>query len=396
MIDYTNGVYVLAVLAALVAGSEWLVRKTAMKYLGTALLVIVLTAIIANLGILPTGSTEERPVPVYNGIFQYLAPISIFWLLLRVSLRDILRAGLPLVILFCIGSLGTTLGIVLGMWAVDASDVIGPQFAPLGGMFVGTYTGGSVNFNAVALEYDMVTEPVLYSGSVAADNIITTLWMIVTLSMPVFLRRLWPKTSGPKTGEQVAIEPDLGIDMDTESMHPMDLGITLSLGLAAWWISEGLTEWTQSMGFGIPSILIITILALILAQFPWIQRLKGAQLLGMFSVYVFLAVIGAFCDLQALSGLGRLGLIILGFAGIGVLVHGLIIVLAARLMRMDPDMAAVASQANVGGGTSALALARSRGRTDLVLPAVLLGSLGNALGTFLGFWAAEVLLPMLA
>lgn len=395
MFDFTNGVYVLAILAALVAVSEWLVRKTALKYLGTALLVIVLTAIIANLGILPTGSTEERPVPVYNGIFQYLAPISIFWLLLRVSLRDILRAGLPLVILFCIGSLGTTLGIVIGMWAVDAPEGIGPLFAPLGGMFVGTYTGGSVNFNAVALEYDMVTEPVLYSGSVAADNIITTLWMVITLSMPVFLRKLWPKSS-QQTKEAISGEPDLGIDMDTESMHPMDLGITLSLGLAAWWISEGLAEWTQSIGFGIPSILLITILALILAQFSWVQRLKGAQLLGMFSVYVFLAVIGAFCDIQALGGLGRLGLTILGFSGIGVLIHGIIIVLAARIMRLDPDMAAVASQANVGGGTSALALARSRGRTDLVLPAVLLGSLGNALGTFLGFWAVESLLPLLS
>ena len=44
---------------------------------------------------------------------------------------------------------------------------------------------------------------------------------------------------------------------------------------------------------------------------------------------------------------------------------------------------------------SALALARSIGRSDLVLPAVLLGSLGNALGTFLGFWAAGQLLPAL-
>lgn len=312
-----------------------------------------------------------------------------------VCILEISHLTLPLVILFCIGSLGTTLGIVVGMWAVDAPAGIGPQFAPLGGMFVGTYTGGSVNFNAVALEYDMVTEPVLYSGSVAADNIITTLWMIVTLSMPVFLRKLWPKLSNKEVGETMAIVPDLGIDMDTESMHPMDLGTTLFLGLAAWWISEGLAEWTQSLGFGIPSILIITILALILAQLPWVQRLKGAQLLGMFSVYVFLAVIGAFCDIQALGGLGRLGLTILGFAVIGVLIHGLAIVLAARLMRLDPEMAAVASQANVGGGTSALALARSRGRTDLVLPAVLLGSLGNALGTFLGFWAAESLLPML-
>ena len=59
---------------------------------------------------------------------------------------------------------------------------------------------------------------------------------------------------------------------------------------------------------------------------------------------------------------------------------------------IDGDMAAIASQANVGGSTSALALARSLGRTDLVLPAVLIGSLGNAVGNFFGFWVARSLI----
>ena len=53
----------------------------------------------------------------------------------------------------------------------------------------------------------------------------------------------------------------------------------------------------------------------------------------------------------------------------------------------------MASQANVGGGTSALALARSLGRSDLVLPAILVGSLGMAVGTYLGFLTADLLAP---
>ena len=113
----------------------------------------------------------------------------------------------------------------------------------------------------------------------------------------------------------------------------------------------------------------------------------------MFTVYLFLAVIGAFCDVHAMAAMGRLGVVLLAFATVAVLVHGLVTLIAARAMKIDLDLAAVASQANVGGSTSALALARSLGRSDLVLPAVLLGSLGNALGTFLGFWAAGVLLP---
>jgi uncharacterized membrane protein len=114
--------------------------------------------------------------------------------------------------------------------------------------------------------------------------------------------------------------------------------------------------------------------------------------LGMFAVYVFLAVIGAFCDVRRLVELGSLGVVLLGFAGVLVVVHGAITFGVARLLRLDLDTAAVASQANVGGATSALALARSLGRDDLVLPAVLIGSLGTALGTFLGFAVVQRLM----
>jgi uncharacterized membrane protein len=105
----------------------------------------------------------------------------------------------------------------------------------------------------------------------------------------------------------------------------------------------------------------------------------------MYAVYLFLTVIGAFCDVHALASLGTLGLVLLAFTAVTVLVHGIIVFGAAWLFRMDLDGAAVASQANVGGSTSALALAKSLGREDLILAGILLGSLGNAIGTFLGF-----------
>lgn len=386
----TNSLYVLAMLCLIVVLSEWLVRSTFLRHFGTALLVILVTAIVANIGILPAGSTPERPVPAYEGVFAYLAPISIFWLLLRVNLREILKAGLPMIILFIIGSLGTTFGIVIGMWLVNGSENIGALFPAIGGMFVGTYTGGSVNFNAVALHYNVVQEGVLYGGSVVVDNIITTVWMITTLAMPRVLAPFWRKI---KTTQVENNGPLTGIAEDTEHIHPLDLGLVLALGIGSLFVSNFLAEWSAAQGFPVPSILIITVIALVIAQLPFAKQLRGAQTLGIFSVYLFLAVIGAFCDVQALQNLGTLGLVLFGMAMTAVIFHGFVIFGAARLMKLDLDVAAVASQANVGGGTSALALARSRGRQDLVLPAVLLGSFGNAIGTFLGFWAAGQLLP---
>jgi uncharacterized membrane protein len=109
---------------------------------------------------------------------------------------------------------------------------------------------------------------------------------------------------------------------------------------------------------------------------------------GLLAVYLFLAVIGAFADVRQLSRLGGLGITLLIFAGVTVLVHGVITFGAAWILRLDRDAAAVASQANVGGSTSALALARSLGREDLIVPGILAGSVGNAIGTFAGFMIA--------
>ena len=397
----TDSLFVAAALCGLVALSEWLVRTTPARHVGSALLVILLTALVANLGLLPTGSTPEAPVPVYDGTFGVLAPLAVFWLLLGVDLRAVAKAGPAVIGLFLVGTAATALGMIVGMVAIDGPATIGASYNALGGMFTGTYTGGSINFNAVAIGYDVMRDGPLFAGAVAIDNVVTVAWFVATLALPRLLLPLWPAPAGPaRLGAEAedadgAAGPLLGIEDDTETLHPLDLALALGLGLGAFWLSEWSTAALAAVGVGVPSILTLTTIALGLAQVPAVARLAGPRLLGMFSVYVFLAVIGAFCDVVALRGLGGLGLAILAFTSLGVAVHGVVVFGVARLLKVDLAIAAVASQANVGGGTSALALARSLGRDDLVLPAVLIGSLGTALGTFVGFWVAGVALPAL-
>ena len=393
MTDQT--LFILAVLSLVIVATEWAVRRTWLKHVGTALLVIVATAVIANLGVIPTTSTEEAPVPAYDAIFGTVAPLAIVWLLLKVNLRDILRAGVPIISLVLIGSLGTVAGVLVGMWAVDGPERIGSMYHALGGMFTGTYTGGSVNFNAIAIEYDMMREAVLFGGAAAVDSIMTTIWMAATIALPRFLRPLWAGRMRGDEAEAGAVvrEVDLGVEEDTEALHPVDLALVLAIGFGTLWASDGIAAWSAGLGFAVPSIIVLTIIALVLAQIPAVTRLAGSRTLGLFAVYLFLCVIGAFCDIGALAEIGGLGLTLLVFTFVLVIVHGLVTFGAAWALRMDVDIAAVASQANVGGGTSALALARSLGRGDLVLPAVLIGSLGNAVGTFLGFLVARSLLP---
>lgn len=374
----SSPLFVLTVLCFSVVVSEWLVKNTYLKHLGTALVVILFVAVLANVGVLPSAS--EGSV-VYTGIFRYLAPLSIFYLLLDVNLASIRKAGAPMLLLFGLGSIGTVLGVLTGMWLIDGATHFGNLYPAISGMFTGTYSGGSVNFNAVAIHYDVMQEGVLYAGMTAVDNIITAIWMVVTLGVPLLLR----KTMGTTTA--VTPEPE-DVEREYESISIISLGVLLSVGLGSLLASQLLTTWLASIGITVPSILILTTIALVLAQLPVFHRLAGGQVLGLFCVYLFLAVIGAFCELAALGQIGDLAWRLLALVVTIVVVHGAVVFGAAAIGKLDWDTAAVASQANIGGSSSALALAKSLNRMDLYLPGILVGSLGNGLGTYLGFMVA--------
>lgn len=375
----TDPLLLFAILCVCVLVSDLLVRTTWLRHAGTAMLVIVVTAVVANLGLVPSASTPDRPVPIYDAVFAYVAPLAIFWLVLRVDLRRVLGVGLPMLALFGLGALGTVAGVVVALQVVGPAS-FGPHGGPLAGMFAATYIGGSANFNAIALHYDLVREGTLYVAAVAVDAGMTAVWMVVTIALPRLLRGRTPQVA---TGvPQAAAEPD------RESVDPLELSILGALGASALWASNASAAALATRGFEVPAMLLLTTLALALGQIPAVARLRGTSLLGMFAVYVFLAVIGAFCDVSAVGELGRLGVTLLVFVSVCLLVHGVIVFGGARLLAMDPDVAAIASQANIGGGTTALALARGLGRPELVLPAILVGSLGTALGTFFGFLVA--------
>ena len=376
---------VLAILFVNIWICEWLVNNTRLRPLSTALLVILLTAGLANIGLIPSATDN---FPLYEGIFTYLAPISIFYLLLEVNLRNLRRAGFPMLLMFGIGALGTCAGVYLGMHLIDGPSTIGPLYNALGGMFTGTYTGGSVNFNAVALHYEMQKEGTLYAGAVAVDNLITALWMIATIGLPTLLSRWFPRKINSQQNSSTQVSESLVGDTE---FNVSSLAMLALLGLLSLWLSNEITGWLTEMGIEIPSILILTTIALILAQIPAVQRLKGGRLLGMVCVYIFLAVIGAYCEIAALAEIGSLAVSLLIFAGMLTLVHGVFCYGIGGWLKYDWRLISIASQANIGGSSTALALAGSLGRSDLILPAILIGSLGNGIGTYLGFLMAGIL-----
>ena len=291
----SNTVYVLLMLCLMIILSLYVGKTKLGKQLGSALLVILFTAIIANLKLIPSASNS---IELYTIIFEYIAPISIFFLLLNVNLISIKKAGLPMITLFIVGSLSTTLGILISWIIISPENVLGSDANVIAGMLTGTYTGGSVNFNAVALEYGFQKKGILYAGTVAVDNVVTTIWILATLTFPLILSKIWKGKVFLK--QTISIEKNF----DEDKIDLVSLASLIFLGISAFYISEILAKKFNS----IPSILILSTIGILLAQTNFISKLKGSHNLGLYLVHLFLAVIGAYCEISAVYELKEIGI----------------------------------------------------------------------------------------
>ena len=72
------------------------------------------------------------------------------------------------------------------------------------------------------------------------------------------------------------------------------------------------------------------------------------------------------------------------FATGTVAIHGLVIFGLGMLVKIDAGTLAVASEANVGGGAHAMAIATARGYNSRILPGVAVGITGTATGNYVG------------
>lgn len=387
-----------ATIAACTALGLWLEHRFGWaRKVGASLLVIAFGAVLANAGLVPKAS------PVYDAVTGPVTSLAVVWLLLAVRLADLRAAGGRMLGAFAIAS-AATFAAAVGA-AVAFAPVLGPAVRPeawkLAGVLTGTYIGGSLNFAAVGRELGFPDS--LFAATAAADNVMTAIWMGATLVLPVWLRRLYPAPPREAWVSREAVRPETaaptgttpaspqppaaddggqsaGARLTGEPLRPLDVTALLALALGLLLAAGALAEHVGGL-----AILWLTTLALLAAQLPPVRRLRGALPLGVVALNLFFVIIGIG---SRVSEIARVGFEVFYLTAAVVLLHGVLTFGLARAARLDAETTAVASQAAVGGPSTALALAIARGRPGLALPGLMAGLLGYAVGNYAGLAAA--------
>ena len=362
-----------AVLIALAGFGFWCERfPWGRKYSGVMLL-ITAAIVLANLRIIPTAA------PVYDVVWDYLVPIAIPLLLFHADLKRIFRESGPTLVAFIIGSASVVAGVLIGVSLFD----LGPEEAKLAGIFTGTYIGGGLNFAAVAEATGMQDDNML-TAAVAADQVITNLHFLLIILIPGIA---WIAKRYPTHHMDNAVL----FDADSESVHrihDLDLaGLVTGLALAFALAATGKVL-ADFFGMSDYSILVITVLALIVATaFPrQVEKLSGHREAGNVLMFIFLASVGAGADIWKLIENAP---VLFLFASVIITVHLVILFGIGKILKLDLAELAMASAVLVGGPASAPALASAKGWRDLLIPGLLLGSLGYAVGSFIGVSVVE-------
>jgi len=365
-------------LAAIIAGATALAflldhRVRWLSKVGASLLALILGAILSNTGLVPATS------PVYSVIGGPLTSLAIAWLLLAVNLADLKVAGPRMMGAFLLAGLGTALGAMVG--GIVFAGSFGENTWRLAGVFTGTYSGGSVNFVAVARGVEL--PDFLFAGAAAADALTTGIWLAATLMLPVWLGRFYKAAIPGKDearNEKVHPHPFF----EKIPLSTLDLANLLAVGF----ILVLASEWVGGVIPGIPPVLWLTTFALVVGHMKPFLKPRGALQLGNLALHFFFVIIGI---QSRISEILSIGMEVFYYTLVVVGVHGLVVFGIGRLARMDLGSLAVASQAAIGGPSSALAVAVSKEWNRLVLPGIIVGLLGYALGNYLGFGVAYFL-----
>ncbi len=297
----------------------------------------------------------------------------------------------------------TFISLLLGVVSVVVLVFVGyfifrdkiPEIWKISGMMIGVYTGGTPNLAAIARGLGVDEE--LYLLTHTAELVIGALVLLflITAAKPLFGKFLRPY----KKSAADEIQPDLDVS-DFESYEGFFkranfLGILKAFGVAVtiFGIGYGMTYLFDGEAKDTAAVLTVTTLGIVASLIPGINRIKSSFQLGMYFIYVFCIIVASKADLLALFNVENVNLMVNLLLYIALVIVGSLILHAilSWIFKINVDEYIITSTALSNSPPFVPVVAAALKNKEVVIPGMIIGVIGYAIGNYLGVAIAYLL-----
>jgi uncharacterized membrane protein len=240
--------------------------------------------------------------------------------------------------------------------------------------------GGTANMIAVGSALHVGEDAFAYA--LVVDSVNYTIWVMLLLFLVPFAS-IFNKFT--KSSENLAYLSEIGCAC---SMGAKRYWLLIALALAVSLLSQVIATKFVILN-ATTSIVLLASFFGILGSFTKLKELNGSSEVATTMLYIIIALIGSKAVIESFSGLGMY--VFAGF--IILLIHAIIMVIGAKIFKLDLFSIAVASLSNIGGVASAPILAATYNKS-LVSVGVLMAIMGYLIGTFGGLLVGNILIHL--
>ncbi len=296
----------------------------------------------------------------------------------------------------------TFISLILGIASVVVLVFVGyfifreriPEIWKVSGMMIGVYTGGTPNLAAIARGLGVEEDLYILTHTVELVIGAVILLFLITGAKPLFGLFLKPYKSRGNAGQ-----PELDVS-DFESYDGFlnranvpSLLKAFGISLVIFGLGYGITFLFEGDAKDTAAILTVTTLGILASLVPAINRIKRSFQLGMFFIYMFCVIVASKADLAALFQEENLDLLMNMFFYIALVIVGSLILHAilSWIFKINVDDYIITSTALSNSPPFVPVVAAALRNKEVVVPGMIIGVIGYAIGNYLGVAIAYLL-----
>ena len=382
MID--NGFTYLSILILIASSLVYIEKRSqyrVFEYLPAIVIIYFVVMILSTLGVWEKSDSINT---TYKTIKSNLLPAMIFLMLLSADMREIFKLGSKMIFTFVLASFSIAIGFI-GSFALFHT-YFDPNAWKAFSALCGSWMGGTANMVAIQGALNLPDSAMGYT--LLIDSVDYAIWVMLLLGLVPLADRfnLWSKADTSiidEVGERLEAKERDKSPIDFTSLFLL-LGISLFVSILAQYISSILPT-TSFVTTTTWIVIISTLLGIIFAMTP-IAKIAGSMEIANIILYMIVALIASRANLAELTQAPLY--IVAGF--VILFIHLILMLIFAKLFKLDLFSIGIASLANIGGVASAPILASAYSKA-LIPIGVLMAMLGYIMGTFGGLMVGSVL-----